>query len=71
MLSVGAQVPECLQSTVHDGGWGEAGSPEIHKRVQLQVVKSAPDSQLLNLAFISRLVTVQDEADDCSVVHKL
>ena len=39
--------------------------------VRLQVVKTAPDSQLLNLLSVSRLVTVLDEADDCSVVCKL
>ncbi len=52
-------------------------SPEIHKhlhcfeRVQLQVVKNAPDSQLLNLLSVSRLITVLDEADQCGVVCKI
>ncbi len=39
--------------------------------VELQVVKTAPVSQLLNLLSVSRLVSVLDEADDCSVVRKL
>ncbi len=32
---------------------------------------TAPDSQLLNLLSVSRLVSVLDEADDCSVIRKL
>ncbi len=35
---------------------------------KLQVVKTAPDSQLLNLLFVSRLVTALNEADQCGVV---
>ncbi len=57
---------------------GEQGvSLEVHdhlhrfERVKLQVVKTAPDSQLLNLLSVSRLVTVLDEADQCGVVYKL
>ncbi len=52
-------------------------SPEVHdhlhsfERVELQVVKTAPDSQLLNLLSVSRLITVLDETDDCGVVRKL
>ncbi len=52
-------------------------SPEVHvhlhcfERVELQVVKTAPDSQLLNLLSVSRLVTVLNEADQCGVVCKL
>ncbi len=51
-------------------------SPEVHdhlhsfEHVELQVVKAAPDSQLLNLLSVSRLVTVLNEADEahaCSV----
>ncbi len=38
--------------------------------VQLQV-KTAPDSQLLNLLSVSRLVAVLDEADLCAVICKL
>ncbi len=56
----GAREPEwlhCRYSAVHDGVWGESRgvSPEVHnhlhcfERVELQVVKNAPDSQLLNL----------------------
>ncbi len=51
--------------------------PEVYdhlhcfERVELQVVKTAPDSQLLNLLSVSRLVSVIDEADDCSVICKL
>ncbi len=60
-------------------GGGEQGvSPEVHdhlhcfEHVKLQVVKTAPDSQLLNLLLsISRLVTVLNEADQCGVVCKL
>ncbi len=47
---------------------GEPGvSPEVHdhlhcfERVKLQVVKTAPDSQLLNLLSVGRLVTVLNE----------
>ncbi len=58
--------------------WGESRgvSPEVHDHlhcfecVQLQVVKTAPDSQLLNLLSVSRLVTVLNEADQCGVVCK-
>ncbi len=52
-------------------------SPEVHdhlhsfERVELQVVKTAPDGQLLNLLSVSRLVTVLDETDQCGVVCKL
>ncbi len=78
----GAQEPEwlhCSHSAVHDGEWGESrGAPsEVHYHlhcfecVQLQVVKTAPDSQLLNLLFVSRLVTVLNEAAQCGVVCKL
>ncbi len=55
-----AQEPErlyCSHSAVHDGGeWGV--SPEVHdqlhcfERVQLQVVKTAPDSQLLKVGYV-------------------
>ncbi len=51
--------------------------PEVHdhlhsfERVKLQFVKTAADSQLLNLLSVSRLVTVLDEADQCGVVCKL
>ncbi len=74
----GAQEPECLHccySAVHDGEWGECREVHDHlhyfERVELQVVKTAPDSQLLNLLSVSRLVTVLDEADKCGVVCKL
>ncbi len=54
----------------------EPVSPEVHGHlhsfecVKLQVVKTAPDSQLLNLLSVSRLVTILDEADQCGVVCK-
>ncbi len=78
----GAQEPECLHcshSAVHDGEWGKSRgvSPEVHdhlhcfERVKLQVVKTAPDSQLLNLLSVSRLITALNEADKCGVVCKL
>ncbi len=58
--------------------WGECRevSPEVHghhsfERVKLQVVKTAPDSQLLNLLSVSRLVTVLNEADRCGVICTL
>ncbi len=41
------------------------------ERVQLQVVKIAPNSQLLNLLSVSRLVSILDEADQCGVVCNL
>ncbi len=53
------------------------GSPEVHghlhcfERVKLQVVKTAPDSQFLNLLSVSRLITVLNEADQCGVICKL
>ncbi len=64
---------------VHDCEWGgEQGvSPEVHdhlhcfERVELQVVKTTPDRQLLNLLSVSRLVTVLNEGDQCGVVCKL
>ncbi len=47
----------CSHSAVHDGEWVESRgvSPEVHDRlhsfehVKFQVVKTAPDSQLLNV----------------------
>ncbi len=55
---------------------GSAGGvpPEVHHHlhsfecVELQVVVTAPDSQLLNLLSVSRLVSILDEADECGVV---
>ncbi len=41
---------------------GPQSSPLCFERVKLQIVKTAPDSQLLNLLSVSRLVTVLDEA---------
>ncbi len=35
------------------------------------VVKTAPDSQLLTLLCVSRLVTLLNEADQCGVICKL
>ncbi len=55
-------------------GGERGGSPEIHshlhcfEHVKFQVVKTAPNSQLLNLQSVSRLVTVLDEAHTCGVV---
>ncbi len=51
-------------------------SPEVHdhlhcfEHVELQVVVTAPDSQLFNLQFVSRLVYILDEADDGSIICK-
>ncbi len=78
----GSQKPEwlhCSHSVVHDGEWGESWgvSPEVHYhlysfvRVQLQVVVTAPDRQLLNLLSVNRLITILNEADDFSVICKL
>ncbi len=59
------------------GGRAGGVSPEVHyhlnsfERVQLQVVVTAPDSQLLNLLSVSRFVSVLDETDDCGVICKL
>ncbi len=57
---------------------GERGvSPEVYshlhcfERITLQVVTTAPDSHLLNLLSVSRLVTALNEADQCGVVCKL
>ncbi len=53
------------------------GFPEAHyhlysfDHVQLQVVVTAPDSQLLNLLSLNRLVTVLDETNDRGVICKL
>ncbi len=65
-----------LQSQCCPWWWvgGEQGvSPEVHNHLQSfkRVVKTAPDSQLLNLLSVSRLVTVLDEADQCGVICKL
>ncbi len=58
---------------VYGGEQGGFSYDHLHcfEHVQLQVVKTAPDSQLLNLLSVSRLVTVLDEADQCGVVCKL
>ncbi len=55
------------------GGEQEGVHSHLHcfERVELQVIKTAPNSQLLNLLSVSRLVTVLDEADQCGVVCKL
>ncbi len=59
------------------GEQGGGGSPEVHdhlhsfEHVKLQVIKTAPDSQLLNLLSVNGLVTILDEADQCGVVCKL
>ncbi len=59
------------------GGESRGVDPEVHDylhsfdRVKLQVVKTAPDSQLLNFLSVSRLVTVLGEADQCGVICKL
>ncbi len=50
------------------GGGGHLHSFEC---VKLQVVKTAPDSQLLILLSASRLVTVLNDADQCGVFCKL
>ncbi len=59
------------------GGRSREVSSEVHDHlhcfepVKLQVVKTAPDSQLLNLLSVSRLITILDEADQCGVICKL
>jgi len=51
-------------------------SPEVHDHLHcfeclnLQVVKTAPDSQLLNLLSVSRLVSVLNEDDHSGVICK-
>ncbi len=67
LRNCGAQESEwlhCSHGAIHDGEWGRAGgSPEVQdhlhcfEHVKLQVVKNAPDSQLLNFLSVSRLVT--------------
>ncbi len=58
-------------------GGEQGGGPEVHDHlhcfecVKLQVVKTAPDSQLLNLLSVSKLITILNEADQCGVVCKL
>ncbi len=53
------------------------GSLEVHghlhcfEHVKLQVVKTVPDSQLINLLSVFRLITILNEADQCGVVCKL
>ncbi len=67
----------CSHRAVHDGEWGGGGSPEVHdhlhsfERFKLQVVTTAPDSQLINLLSVSRLIIVLNEVDQCGVVCKL
>ncbi len=59
------------------GGKSRGVSPEVHyhlhnfEHVKLQVVKTALDSQHLNLLSVSRLVSILYEADQCGVVCKL
>ncbi len=64
-----------LFMVVSGGGGGAGVSPEDHlycfEHVKLQVVKTAPDSQLFNLLSVSRLVTVLNKADQCGVICKL
>ncbi len=69
-----------LQSQSCSWWWlgGERGvSPEVDdhlhsfERVKLQFLKTAPDSQLLNLLSVSRLVTILNKADQCGVICKL
>ncbi len=49
-----------LLMMVSAGGGGGGGSPEVHdhlhcfERVELQVVKTAPDSQIFSPLFVSR-----------------
>ncbi len=61
LRNCGAQESEglyCWHRAVHDGEWGESKgvSPEVHsfERVELQVVKTALDSRLLNLLSVSK-----------------
>ncbi len=48
----------CWHRAVHNGEWGESKgvSPEVHsfEHVELQVVKTALDSRLLNLLSVSK-----------------
>ncbi len=60
-------------------GWSAGGfllkstiiSTFFFERVELQVVVTASDSQLLNLLSVNRLLSILDKADDCSVVRTL
>ncbi len=75
--SIAVTVLFMMVSVGRTAGGGGGGTPEVHdhlhsfERVQLQVVKTAPYSRLLNLLSVSRLVTVLNEADQCGVVCKL
>ncbi len=82
LRNCGAQGSEwlnCSHSAVHDSEWRESRGvyPEVHdhlhsfERVKHQVVKTASDSQLLNLLSVSRLITILNKADDCGVICKL
>ncbi len=59
------------------GGRVGGVSPEVHdhlhgfERVKLQVVETAPDSQLHHLLTVRSFVTVLNEADQCGVICKL
>ncbi len=78
----GSQEPEwlhCIHRVVHDSEWGRAGGFLLKSTIISTVLsvlssrlfRTAPDSQLLNLLSVSRLVTVLDEADECGIVCKL
>ncbi len=41
------------------------------EHIQLQIVVTEPESQLLNFLSVSRLVAVLHETDDCGVICKL
>ncbi len=43
----------------------------VLERVKLQVVVTAPDSQLLNLLSVSKLASILDESNGCGVICKL
>ncbi len=60
-------------SMMVSGGRAGGVSSEVHDHlhsfecVKLQVVKTAPDSQVFNLLSVSRLITVLNEADKCGL----
>ncbi len=66
--------PQCCPVSGRSAG---GFPPEVYyhlhsfERVELQIVVTAPDSQLLNLLSVSRLVAVLDETGDCGVICNL
>ena len=78
----GTQKPEAVHSqhcAVEDseGGQCRGPSPEVYchlhglERVQVQVVLTTSEDQLLHLPSVCRLTTILDQADDSGIIRKL